>query len=355
MSKVIVIHLKRDSMEVFSVVRGEKVTTAETAWVPEDLADKLRMIRDKFKTKVVRVLLDDELAYTLIHELGENEEGIDRQAFEKEAEQEFPDAVGSMWDYKIEESDGKKVVLIFAPVKSVMDMLSTAAIAAGMKIEDVEPVSFAVRREEDGVVSIAKKSLKGKDEDVLSLKVEVVDDQRAGVSADQSVSESVDQKKKTLTLSKSTKKLIMILGGVILVGGVVVGGVLRARSVTSVKPEVVISPAVSMAPSPTPEPVDLASLEVGIMNGSGVAGEASVVGEILVAEVFEGSLMTKTNADNYDYTKTEVQIKEGQSRIAYKTLERALNSDYEVVEGENLTSDSEYDVLIIVGIKIEEE
>lgn len=100
--------------------------------------------------------------------------------------------------------------------------------------------------------------------------------------------------------------------------------------------------------SPTPSPVDLALYRVQVLNGSGQAGEAGVVEEILLAEGF--SDIDLGNADSYDYVSTEVQLAEDTPSQVYAEIERALNSDYVLsLSADRLNSNSEYDVLIIVG------
>lgn len=102
--------------------------------------------------------------------------------------------------------------------------------------------------------------------------------------------------------------------------------------------------------SAEPEEVDLSTLSVQILNGSGTAGEAGVVNELLKAEGFE--LFELGNASSYDYTATDVQIKEGTALEVFETIKDALTADgYTIAEDDALSEDNEYDVIIVVGTK----
>lgn len=360
MSKVVVIHLKRSKMEVFGVVRGEKVTNAEVEWDENNLVDKLKLVKDKFETKKVRILLADGVAYLWVRPVKDGEE-ITRKQLEKEMESEFPEAVGSMWDYAIEKVEGGREALVFAPVKEVFDQVAEAAGKAKLVIEDVEPERFARRRGDDPVVEITKKKLKGKDEDLLSMKVEIV---KTPPKADQPMAEvssvnpvnpvnPVDAVKvKTKTKRKiDIKKTLMIVGGVILLIGLVVGGILVSRSATSEPEEIVITPIATATPEPTPEPVEMSSVSVQILNGSGVTGRAGEIADLMMEIGVEEDKIETGNADNYDYLEVEVAVREDLDESVYSQIEEALSDEYSVAEVDGLSEESEYDVVIVVGQK----
>lgn len=113
----------------------------------------------------------------------------------------------------------------------------------------------------------------------------------------------------------------------------------------------VVSPTAT--PTPTSEPVDYSKLSLEILNGSGTAGEAGKV-EDLVSDLDFDTVDTG-NADSYDYEKTEVSLKESVSQTAYNEIKELLSKDYTVVAGETLSDDYEYDVQIVVGSSGAEE
>lgn len=342
-----ILNLKKSSLEVFSVQHGQKTATAETTWDPDNLVSKLELIKDKFQTSSIRVLLDDDIAYTMNREVKEGEV-VTRESVLEEIKKQFPDTLGEDWDFRIADEDGKQTILVFAPVKAIFDVLASSASKAGLVLEDVEPVSFALRRGEDAVLSLAAKSLKGKDEDVLNLRVEI--DEK-----EQKLEDTQTVRKPSKPLSNKVKTLLIAFFVVLVVSALVVGGIIRSKSTKSPEPspEPSITPVI-VSPSPTPEPPDLSTLSVQILNGSGVAGEAGAVKDVLTEEGFDSDNIETGNADNYDYKDTEVSLDSTVNPAVYDIVKKSLNSEYYVVPGEDLESDNEYSVVIIVGTKTEE-
>lgn len=56
-----------------------------------------------------------------------------------------------------------------------------------------------------------------------------------------------------------------------------------------------------------------------------------------------------TNADSYDYVKTEIRAKSSVSEDFIDQLKSEIPSDYTVVIGDTLKDDSDADVIVIVG------
>lgn len=113
------------------------------------------------------------------------------------------------------------------------------------------------------------------------------------------------------------------------------------------------TPTESPSPTPTPTPeIDYSDLTVEVLNGSGVAGAAGAVAGALEGEGFEN--IEVGNADEQDYTDTEVQMTENVSSDVFDTIASAL-SEYTVVEGDELDSDSEFDIIVTVGQQNETE
>lgn len=96
----------------------------------------------------------------------------------------------------------------------------------------------------------------------------------------------------------------------------------------------------------------LSDYALQVQNGSGIAGEADLVAEILLAEGFEE--IDTANADNYDYVETEVRLTESVSQKLYEEIERALNSDYLIAsEAGVIDTTSDFDVIVIVGERLQ--
>ncbi len=158
---------------------------------------------------------------------------------------------------------------------------------------------------------------------------------------------------------KSNKGLFMSLVITLVVGGALTGGILYSRSAINSEDvrskanetqETEITPTITIAPVEEVEEIDLSKYKLQVLNGSGIAGQAGAVDELLQAEGFAESDMD--NADSYDYQDTEIQLKSGTPKEVYDSIERALNSDYQVVKGDALDKDSNFDVIVIVGQKL---
>jgi hypothetical protein len=116
----------------------------------------------------------------------------------------------------------------------------------------------------------------------------------------------------------------------------------------------------NIEPTPTPQnettqnatgAASLASLKVEINNGSGVKGEADNVAGILKNAGF--SDIKTGNADNYNYLKTIVSLKQGIPTSLYQTISNLLKDNYDVASASsNLSQTSLFDILIVVGKKI---
>jgi len=138
---------------------------------------------------------------------------------------------------------------------------------------------------------------------------------------------------------------------VILIIGLLGGGFFVAQKALN-KPAPIPTPSptptTTPTPSPTPtaDPVDLTSYSLQVLNGSGIAGEANRVKDILEAE--DLVVDDTGNATSYDYTDTIVQLKEDTPDAVYDAIKRALNSEF-TLDTQVLDADSDYDAVIIVG------
>lgn len=94
------------------------------------------------------------------------------------------------------------------------------------------------------------------------------------------------------------------------------------------------------------EELDLSAFKIQILNGSGIAGEAGRVETLLNTYGFTET--TVGNAGTYDFTDTEVSIKESSSNKLIDEFKSAL-ARYSIVESDPLAENSPYDVVITVG------
>ncbi|MCR4263097.1 MAG: LytR C-terminal domain-containing protein [Candidatus Roizmanbacteria bacterium] len=164
----------------------------------------------------------------------------------------------------------------------------------------------------------------------------------------------------------SGMKYFLIFLAALIIGALIVGGYFYYQSQTSSdeSPE-------SEQQEPTPETVqeategagmteegtdegesqsdmDLSEYQVQILNGSGIAGQAGAVQELLEAGGFEQ--FETGNADSFDFTDTEVRMKEEVPADVFTSIMDSLE-EYTVVEGDVLDEDADYDIVITVGQK----
>ncbi len=146
--------------------------------------------------------------------------------------------------------------------------------------------------------------------------------------------------------------LAFVLGGVVGgVGGFVVWGKSQAKIVPSSsfsQEEATVAPTAE--PSPTISvSVKRSDLKVKVLNGSGVVGAASLAKTFLESMGYKG--VSTGNADKTDVEKTSIAIKVSK-REFLDTLRSDLGSKYTLeVGGDDLDSDSVYDVVVTLGLK----
>lgn len=115
-------------------------------------------------------------------------------------------------------------------------------------------------------------------------------------------------------------------------------------------PQTTSAPSPTQAVSATPVPADLSEYKVTVLNGSGIPGTAGTVRSALEEGGFEG--VTTGNASSYDFNSTEVSMKENTPEAVFNKIKELLEDNYPIVLSEdNLPENSNYDVVITVGVK----
>lgn len=112
-----------------------------------------------------------------------------------------------------------------------------------------------------------------------------------------------------------------------------------------------VSPVVENIPQNTPTSIptiNIDSLKIQVLNGSGVAGEATKVSTLLSQNKFK--VANTGNAPNYDFVKTEIQTKDLVSTQIIDLLVESLEKDYtSTVSATKLPESSEYDIIVTTG------
>ena len=101
-------------------------------------------------------------------------------------------------------------------------------------------------------------------------------------------------------------------------------------------------------PTLTPE-ITRENFKIKILNGSGIAGKAGEVAEILEELGYE--IVETGNADSFDYEETVIQVKEEKEEL-FSDLTNDLKNDYTVSSEENLLAEEKegIDAVVIVGM-----
>ena len=204
---------------------------------------------------------------------------------------------------------------------------------------------------EESLVDEKKEKIYQKDEDAEDIELEEIEDKREISSPFSAAEFGLTDKK-----SNKTKNLILFLVVFLLVA--IISALFYFFATGALKfetkeEEVVTVPTEAPTPTPTPVEFDRADITVEVLNGSGVGGAAGIMESFLEDLGYEN--IEVGNADNSDYENITIQVKEEFTEIASliaEDLEKdyIVNSDYETLDEE-----SEYDVVIIVGVEESED
>lgn len=143
-----------------------------------------------------------------------------------------------------------------------------------------------------------------------------------------------------------SKKIVIFLTILIIAIGTL-GFFLVRRSAT----KKVVTPAVTKevvpTATPTPKPLDRSKLSIQVLNGSGEPGASKKGSEVL--EPLGYNIIQVSNADNFQYEKVTVKIK--QSKQEYlDQLKKDLEKNYEIGStSADLAETTREDAIVIIG------
>lgn len=111
------------------------------------------------------------------------------------------------------------------------------------------------------------------------------------------------------------------------------------------QPTIVISPTVTATPTK-----NISDYKIQVLNGTGTLGEAGKVTDLLKKNNF--SVESVGNADNYNFTQTEVAIKSSVPSDITDLINDSLKGNYSVkITDKKISGDSEFDIIITTGDK----
>lgn len=220
-------------------------------------------------------------------------------------------------------------------------------------------VTIEVEEKEDPKAEESEKVEEVKEE-LDSAEEKVEEAEGTSEEAAKSISEIQEQTKEALgDLSGddgiSWKKIFLIALIVVPVGiGIFVGlWVVSEKYQVTEKKGPVPTSAIEMSPTPTEEAeeVDKTEYEIEVLNGSGIAGEAANVQELLEKDGFVVSSIGNSSA--VGVTKTILGAKEDVSKDFIDELQKALE-ERGPVEVEEIDEDETSDVIVTVGSETSE-
>ena len=114
----------------------------------------------------------------------------------------------------------------------------------------------------------------------------------------------------------------------------------------ALQPSPTVTPT-PVAPSPTPTPsVKREELKISVLNGSGTPGKATEVRDLLLEKGY--SDIVRGNADNFDYTVSELQVKKSKKE-AVNLLKEDLQKNVPTFKETVLEESDNADVVLIIG------
>lgn len=167
--------------------------------------------------------------------------------------------------------------------------------------------------------------------------------------------DGIEEKSKPDFLKWGMVALLVIAGLIIIGGGIFVyrkaiGGK-KTVEVPQIKEETAVStptPELAQSPEASPTPkLKRKDLVIKILNGTGVPGTAAKAVDYLEKLGYSG--IKTGNADNFDYQKTVVQIKDSKKDYL-EQLRADLSANYTLEEKtQTLTEDDKFEAIIILG------
>jgi len=149
--------------------------------------------------------------------------------------------------------------------------------------------------------------------------------------------------------SKPKSKLWIYLLLLVIVSGVGVFVMYKSGLFESLLPKKsveVVQPSISPTPEITvePSPVDLTAISVQVLNGSGITGEAASIKTFLIEQGFENVETGNTTATTEGIIRSKIEVPK-----AVLDISENSTADYKMGTPDVLSSDSKYDLIIVVG------
>lgn len=397
------LYVSKNNLEVFK--NHQKV--GEVSWTPENLAQNLSRLRSTFSSHF-RVLLSDNFI-TVASLLLTSKESKKRSFIQSKFQSIVTEDLSkTIWDYKIvAHQNGKRLIQVIFVSQKFFDQFRAAVKSSKIKINLLESFSTSISRflpskklvflnYQDLIILSFNQtpifsqvlSKKITQEDInhvfayskdrfqilpqqilfspigdvafnqfdcgnLSPEYTSVDPIKGIIhstnihGSDESTSK-LEINNPPQTVVSTFPKIILVIPLLLLIIGffVVFGSKIKTNNNLQINPVVSITPTI--ANNPTPTVIPLGSLKIQVLNGSGTPGEASKIVNLLSKNNF--NIQTTGNAANFDFTQTQIQIKESVSNDVSALLISSLKNNYPAkILSEKLPESSEFDIVITTG------
>ncbi len=120
----------------------------------------------------------------------------------------------------------------------------------------------------------------------------------------------------------------------------------KSNNQSQINPSISVTPTITSIPTPTP--IDVSGFKIKVLNGTGIAGQASETVKLLENKNF--TVQNTGNAASYDFTQTQIETKKTVPQEVIKLLTNALTVDSSPkISAKNLPDTSEVDIIITTG------
>lgn len=396
------LYISKNTIEVFK--KYQKV--GEVAWTPETLTKNLTQIKSTFSSKF-RVILSDEFISISSLLLSPKESKKRKQIQLKFQSLIAQDLSSTIWDYKIVGRYNHQNLIQLAYVSSkFFDTFRTAINTAKIKIDLLESFSTTICRflpankltfinyQDLIVVSFNKTPIYSY---VLTKKLSQEDINRVfeytkqhfqmlpqqilfspigdiafnqfdfsnlqpeytninplkgiihsiNTSGSDAQTSRLEIPKTPRQPSSQVAKIMFFLSLLFLVGVFIF--IFTHQKSTSPQ---ITSPSQSVTITPTSIPTIVSKnsqdYKIKILNGTGTAGEATKISELLAKNNFK--VESTGNAANYDFTQTQLEVKSSVTESIINSIKESLGKNYSPkILDSNLSESSEFDIIITTG------
>lgn len=395
------LYISKNNLEIFK----NKQKLSEMSWTPENLATNLAKIKTTFSRRF-RVIISDEFI-NISSLILTSKEAKKRSSIQSKFQPSISENLSqTIWDYKIvAKINGQKLVQLVVVPQKFFDTFRSAVNASKIKVDLLESFSTTISRflppkkliflhyqdlivlvfnqtpifsqvlkkkltqsEIDHIFEYSKQRFQTLPQQILfaptgdiafndfdfgNLTPEYTSvDPIKGIIHSANTSGS-DASTSRLELPKTNQSkptfpkviLIIPLFLVVILFVVIFSSKIKSDNSDQIDPSSSITPTIS---TPTPIPIDVSSLKIKVLNGTGTSGQASEVVELLETKDF--SVETTGNASNYDFTQTQIEIKKSISQEIINLLTEALGDNFSPkISSQSLSDSSEFDVIITTG------